>query len=224
MSTALAHEYNQPLSAVKSYAENALTYLERKRIPEAEENIRLISELTDRMAEISRHLKNFARRPNPTYAAVPVDKVVADALSVAASRIRSDGADVDTTGVAPNLWVRAGHVRLQQVLVNLVLNALDAMQGQPRPTITIAATLVGDRVNLTVADKGSGIAPDVIDQIFDPFFTTKEVGRGLGLGLSISYNIIKDFGGQLSATNQPEGGALFTISLEVGEKNREAAE
>ena len=224
MSTALAHEYNQPLSAVKSYAENALTYLERKRIPEAAENIRLISELTDRMAEISRHLKNFARRPNPTYAAVPVDKVVADSLSVAASRIRSDGADVDTTGVAPNLWVRAGHVRLQQVLVNLVLNALDAMQGQPRPTITIAATLMGGRVNLTVADKGRGIAPDVIDQIFDPFFTTKEVGRGLGLGLSISYNIIKDFGGQLSAANQPEGGALFTISLEEGGKNREAAE
>lgn len=223
MSTALSHELNQPLSAVKSYADNALTFLQRGRETEARDNIKRISELTDRMAEISRHLRNFARKPNPTFGSVPIVGVIEDALKVLASRIRNDNAEIETSLGDGSIWVRGGHVRLQQVVVNLVLNGLDAMAGQPVPRMKITVTQEEGAVRVTVRDHGPGIDPAAREQIFDPFFTTKGVGQGLGLGLSISYNIIKDFGGQLLADNDPEGGAVFVVSLEIGESAKVVA-
>ncbi|MGV8956133.1 MAG: sensor histidine kinase, partial [Cypionkella sp.] len=124
----------------------------------------------------------------------------------------------------PDLQVRGGPVRLQQVLVNLVLNALDAMRGQPSPAIVISVARLGQTVQLSVQDNGPGIAGTDLSQIFDPFFTTKQVGQGLGLGLSISYNIIKDFGGTLSAHNAQDGGACFVVVLDQGEDAEQAAQ
>jgi len=224
MSTALSHEYNQPLSAIKSYADNALTYMERDRNSEARDNIKRISALTDRMAQISKHLKNFARKPNPTYSTVPVQAVIDDAISVLASRVHADHAQIVVASSASGIWARAGYVRLQQVIVNLVLNALDAMQGQKAPKVTISTSCSNAKVRIKVTDTGPGLDPAILSSIFDPFFTTKEVGKGLGLGLSISYNIIKDFEGQLTVANRPEGGAEFTITLDQGEQSKEAAE
>ena len=113
--------------------------------------------------------------------------------------------------------VRADPVRLQQTLVNLIGNALDAVQDREAPELRLQARPNGTQVALEVIDNGPGIAAEALDHVFDPFFTTKEPGQGLGLGLSISYNILRDLGGSLTARNLPEGGACFTVTLPKGE-------
>lgn len=225
MSAALSHEFNQPLSAVKNYADNAAVLIERGRLPEARDNLARISGLTDRMASLGRHLRNFARKPNQKLGPVPLDEVVDDALEIVDSRVKAADARLAVDlGPAP-LWVRAGSVRLQQVLVNLISNAVDAVELLPERTIDITARRAGGKVQLTVRDHGPGIPAAIAERIFDPFFTTKGVGKGLGLGLSISYNIVKDFGGTLEATNHPHGGAVFTLRLDTARAAaREAAE
>ena len=119
--------------------------------------------------------------------------------------------------------VLGGPVRLQQVIVNLLSNAADAMEGRAGD-IELAARAGGDAVVLTVRDHGAGVAAAIADRIFDPFFTTKTVGSGLGLGLSISYNIMKDFGGDLRVTNHPDGGAVFSAVLQSAAAGKMAAE
>jgi two-component system C4-dicarboxylate transport sensor histidine kinase DctB len=224
MSTALSHEINQPLSAVKTYAQNALTYLQRGRVNEAADNLTRISELTDRMAEVSRHLRNFARKPNPTFGATSIAKVIEDALIVVAARLREEQVQVTKDLGPPGLLVRGGPVRLQQVIVNLVLNALDAMAMQKMRAIFIEVSEDDGIVQVRVRDTGPGIAAELLPQIFDPFFTTKGVGQGLGLGLSISYNIVKDFGGTLEARNDEDGGACFVLRLDAAGQDQVAAQ
>ena len=224
MSAALSHEFNQPLAAIRSYADNAETLIERGEIEEARSNQRLIRELTQKMAQISKHLTTFARKPNSRLEPVKVAAVVDEALDFLGSRKAAAGAEITKRVDDESLQVLAGPVRLQQVLLNLLLNALDAMAGDPAPVIEISLAAAGERMRLEVRDHGPGIAEDALGRIFDPFFTTKEVGQGLGLGLSISYNIIKDFDGSLSAANHPSGGAVFTIELPLAEARSQAAE
>ncbi|WP_424969054.1 sensor histidine kinase [Dinoroseobacter sp. S76] len=213
MSAALSHEFNQPLAAVKSYAENAATFLERDRPQEARENVGRISALTDRMAEISKHLRNFARRPQDAVDRVQLAPVIHDALAVMQARIKHAEAEIRYTPPAAPVWVRGGHVRLQQVVVNLLSNALDATAETEAPVITLEVTQSGEQAVLSVCDTGPGIAPGAEETLFDPFFTTKGPGGGLGLGLSISYNIVRDFGGTLSAHNREGSGAEFRLTL-----------
>nr|WP_258045674.1 sensor histidine kinase [Mesorhizobium sp. NBSH29] len=225
MSAALSHEFNQPLTAVKSYADNAAILIERNRMDEARENVLRISSLTDRMASISRHLRNFARKPNEKLSPVPLTDAVRDTLEIIAWRLKAADATVRIDLGETPLIVRAGSIRLQQVLVNLISNAADAVEGQENREIELLAKRKGSKVIISVSDHGPGIGPAIAERIFDPFFTTKGVGKGLGLGLSISYNIIKDFGGNLSVLNPAEGGALFTIELSSAQLPvREAAE
>ncbi|PND25147.1 sensor histidine kinase [Sinorhizobium sp. M4_45] len=224
MSAALSHEFNQPLAAAKTYADSAALLIERGRTAEASDNVRRISGLIDRMASISRHLRNFARKPNEKLGPVRLDEVMRDTLEIVAVRLKAADAEMDTD-LGDELAVLAGSVRLQQVLVNVISNAADAVEGLDDRKLSVRAWREGGRVVLTVRDRGAGVAPAVAERIFDPFYTTKGVGRGLGLGLSISYNIIKDFGGSLTVSNHPEGGAVFRIELAVaGETGREAAE
>ena len=225
MSAALSHEFNQPLAAVKTYADNAVVLIERDRIVEAKDNVVRISALTDRMASISRHLRNFARKPNEKLGPVDLAEVVSDTAEIVAWRLKAADATLTVDlGPAP-LTVRGGAVRLQQVLVNIVSNAADAVEGLENRRIELAARRKSGRVTITVRDHGPGVPPAIGERIFDPFFTTKGVGKGLGLGLSISYNIVKDFGGSLSVTNDPAGGAVFVIELDAARPAlREAAE
>ncbi len=224
MSAALSHEFNQPLAAVKSYADNAGAYLDRDRRDDARENITRISDLADQMAAISKHLRNFARKPQEKPGAVPVATVVNDAIEIMAGKLKSRTATVSVDIPTEELWVTAGQIRLQQVLVNLISNALDAMSGATTaPLVEIAAHQSGDRVEIRIRDHGPGLSKDVLDQIFDPFFTTKGTSKGLGLGLSISYNIVKDFGGNLSAVNHEDGGAVFIIDLPAADRLAGAA-
>lgn len=216
MSAALSHEINQPLAAVKSYAENAATYLDRKRVAEARENITRISQMADRMATLSGHLRNFARRPQETIGPVDLSLALDGALELMAPRLKKAGAVVERApDTARPLWVIGGNVRLQQVFVNLISNALDAMEQNPAPRIAISRSdPETGRVRISVSDVGPGLETETAGRVFDPFFTTKSPGKGLGLGLSISYNIVEDFGGHLSATNNPDGpGACFSVDL-----------
>jgi len=209
MSAALSHELNQPLAVVKSYAVNAGKFLDRNKPDEARDNIQRISRMVDRMASISRHLRNFARSPKQATGPLMLNAVLHDAIVVMEVRLKAENAHVAYTPPADDIWVLGGHVRLQQVFVNLINNALDAMQDQRQKSVRIdvAGTVV------TVADTGPGLSEELADKIFDPFFTTKTPGNGLGLGLSISYNIVTGFGGTLAAVNGPGGGLEMRVSL-----------
>ncbi len=225
MSAALSHEFNQPLAAAKTYADSAQLLIERGRTDEASDNVRRISGLIDRMASISRHLRNFARKPNEKLGPVRLEEVMHDTMEIAAARLKAADAEVDIDLGGEPLVVQAGSVRLQQVLVNVVSNAADAVEGLEDRRISVRAWRDGHRAVLTVRDRGPGVAPAIAERIFDPFYTTKGVGKGLGLGLSISYNIVKDFGGSLAVSNHPAGGAVFRIELALAEQaGREAAE
>nr|WP_244481207.1 sensor histidine kinase [Rhizobium sp. Leaf371] len=224
MSAALSHEFNQPLAAARTYAESASLLIERNRIDEAKDNLQRIAKLIDRMASISRHLRNFARKPNEKLGPVALDDVLRDTLEIVSARLASADAELVVALGDPAPLVRAGSVRLQQVLVNIISNAADAVEGLEDRRIFLTATTTGDRVAITVRDAGPGIPNAIAERIFDPFFTTKGVGKGLGLGLSISYNIVKDFGGRLSADNHTGGGATFRIELDRMDDRREAAE
>ena len=111
--------------------------------------------------------------------------------------------------------VKGGEIRLEQVFVNLIGNALDAMRSTSRRELKIGASLHGDVTNLTIQDTGAGLSGEELELIFDPFYTSKDVGEGLGLGLSISYNIVRDFGGSIKAVSEPGEGTTFTIRLEA---------
>ncbi|WP_371687636.1 ATP-binding protein [Shinella sp. JR1-6] len=224
MSAALSHELNQPLAAAKTYADSAALLIDRGRVPEAQDNVRRISALVDRMASISRHLRNFARKPNEKLGAVPLPDVIADTVEIVTPRLKAADAKLEVALDEQAFVVRAGPVRLQQVLVNIISNAADAVEGLDDRLIRLSAHREDDHVVIEVRDHGPGVPAAIADRIFDPFFTTKGVGKGLGLGLSISYNIIKDFGGSLSAVSHPDGGAVFRITLDVATPAQEAAE
>jgi two-component system C4-dicarboxylate transport sensor histidine kinase DctB len=222
MSAALSHEFNQPLAAVKSYAENARAFLDRNEVSEARNNIGRISKMADRMATISKHLRNFARRPQEAVGPVSLLPVIDDALAVSEPRIKASNVILNYTRPDEEPFVIGGHVRLQQVIVNLISNGIDAMDGEGLLELKIVSIDNGWQIRMR--DHGAGISDDAITQMFDPFFTTKQTGKGLGLGLSISYNIVRDFGGTLWGKNHPDGGAVFGVDLVAADHLSKAAE
>ncbi|NBB96716.1 MAG: GHKL domain-containing protein [Alphaproteobacteria bacterium] len=213
MSAALSHEFNQPLAAARNYAENATAYLDRDRVPEARDTIGQILGMIDRMTRISRHLRNFARKPNEQLRAVSLGEAVVGARDVLAWRLDKAGVSLDVQLGDPAPVVTGGLVRLQQVLVNLLSNAIDVVETTEDRRLHLHATPRGEMVEITLRDHGPGVPDALQARIFDPFFSTKEVGKGLGLGLSITYNIVRDFGGSLRVANAPDGGAVFTLTL-----------
>lgn len=225
MSAALSHEFNQPLAAARTYADNAGILLDRGRTDEARSNIARILSLIDRMTNISRHLRSFARKPGQKPSSVSLPEVVEAAVEIAALRLKAAAATLRVE-IAPDLPLAiAGPVRLQQVLVNILTNAADAVEGRDRREIFLRAATDANHPVIQITDSGPGVPDALLERIFDPFFSTKGVGKGLGLGLSISYNIIKDFGGDLSVTAAPDGGAVFTIRLQPAQPSlAEAAE
>ncbi len=213
MSAGLSHELNQPLAAIRSYADNALKFVERQRYDTASRNLTSIVELTERMAGIIRHLRTYARKEPTTVKATSVRRSIDNAIALLQRRIDDAGASVRVDIAMPDPEAVAGEIRLQQVLVNLVSNALDAMKDSVEKRIEIRASEEADTILIEVHDTGPGIAPEHLASVFDPFFTTKDVGEGLGLGLSITYGIVQQFGGTISARNCEAGGAVFSIRL-----------
>ncbi|WP_313466664.1 sensor histidine kinase, partial [Pseudomonas nitroreducens] len=167
----------------------------------------------ERMAALTGHLKTFARKtPGGLRERIELGHVVEQALQLLAVRIRTEGVDIRQALESP-AWVLGDAIRLEQVLVNLIRNALDAVANSAQPRIELTLRRDGEHWCLEVADNGPGIDEAHLASVFDPFFTTKPVGEGLGLGLAVSYGIVHELGGRLGAANQPSGGAVFRLSL-----------
>ncbi|WP_434704604.1 sensor histidine kinase [Pseudomonas sp. Z1-12] len=217
MSASISHELNQPLAAIRSYAENAEILLDHQRTEDARGNLKLISELTGRMASIIAHLRAFARRDRHAPESVALQPALDDALALLAKRRRSMEVELIRDLPAATLWVEAGETRLRQVLGNLLANALDALteKGPPRK-LWISAQATDTGVNLYIRDNGPGFCMEALGRAGEPFYTTKTRTQGLGLGLAICDTLMRAFGGELSFANHKEGGALITLKLRAG--------
>jgi len=212
MSAALAHEINQPLAAIRTFVASTRILAERGETAMVRDNLGMIEDLAERMAVLSGHLKDFARKGPARIEAVPVARTLDRALTLLAPRLRQDDVAV-RRDVPPDALVRGDSVRLEQVFINLLRNAADAMESCDERRLTLTAERTAEGWEIRIRDSGTGIAEAHQFQLFDPFFTTKEVGQGLGLGLSLSYGIVRDFGGTLRAENNPDGGACFVVLL-----------
>lgn len=212
MTAGISHELNQPLMAIQSFADNGVAFLERGDAATAERNLRKISDLARRMARIIKNFRAFARQEKDTVHRVDLVQAVEAAVDLCAARLQQQDVTLDLALPATPVWVQGGEVRLQQVALNLMSNAIDAMAASDRRRLTVSVT-AGAPVVLTVRDTGPGI--EAPEKVFEPFYTTKAIGEtdGVGLGLSISYGLVQSFGGSIRGANAPGGGAVFTVEL-----------
>jgi two-component system, NtrC family, C4-dicarboxylate transport sensor histidine kinase DctB len=213
MAAVVAHELNQPLSALRTLSDNAATLIQRKRLKEAEGNLGMVAQIVERMAKISAQLKLFASKPAATTNTAPLAPCIEHTTLLLAPRLDEQEVVVSSDLRPPDLQVRVDAGRMEQVLVNLMVNALDAMRDRRGARIEIRAGIQGGAVLLTVRDTGPGIPDPLLAQLTEPFFTTKPVAAGLGLGLTIIDSIVRDAGGALRIRNHPDGGAEFLIEL-----------
>ena len=236
MSAAVSHELNQPLAAMKTYLAGARLLLDRRRPEEALASFQRIDDLIDRMGVITQQFKSYARKGGEREAAVDLRACVGEALSIMEPQLRPRRVRIQRALPRQPVMVMADRIRLEQVLINLLRNALDATAHSKMPEITItmdlrpvpviaptdheAPTDVGSdhalaplqEVCLEVHDNGTGIVD--LDKLFEPFWTTKAPGQGVGLGLAISAGIVKDLGGRLTARNRDDAtGAIFALYL-----------
>lgn len=224
MSAGISHELNQPLMAIRTYAENGALLLARGRAETAGENLTRIGELAAHMGRIIRNLRAFARQESVPAGRVDLVAVVDTVLEMATAPLAQADVQVDWPRPITPVAVLGGEVRLQQVVMNLVSNAIDAMRpgAERRLSIRIERVSPGGPVRLRLADTGPGLADP--ERVFDPFYSTKSVGgdEGMGLGLSISYGIVQSFGGAIRGRNLPGGGAEFTVDLAAWDEEQAA--
>lgn len=214
MSAALAHEINQPLTTQRMQLATLRLLLDHGRIDDAYQALTPLDDMLIRMAALTGHLKTFARKsPSGLRERLDLAAVVDQSLHLLDARLRDEhiGVRLDLTRPAR---VRGDAIRLEQVLINLLRNALDAMADKPRKCLKISLHADEQLWRLSVSDSGGGIPEEHLSNVFDPFFTTKPVGDGLGLGLAVSYAIVHELGGRLSVVND-EDGAVFTLSLPI---------
>lgn len=210
MSAAVSHELNQPLAAMKTYLAGARLLLQRKRVEEALSSFQRIDDLIDRMGAITRQLKSYARKGGEAFEPVDMRLCVSEALAMMEPQLKLKLARITRIVPREKVMVQVDRLRLEQVIINLLRNALDATRDVSSPQIDLILTQ-GEGATLIVRDNGPGIAD--LDKLFDPFFTTKKAGEGVGLGLAISSGIVADFGGRLTARNAEGGGAVFEVQL-----------
>ena len=212
MAAGITHELNQPLTAIQAFADNAVTFITRGMISNAQENLTQISMAAARMGSIIAQLKGFARRSNdPPIALDLYDSIHTSALLLQGEFTRC-GVELDIMAKR-RPYAIGDAVRIEQVLINLLRNAFDATEEQPIRKIFITLDETEAHAVICIRDTGTGIATNVAAHIFEPFFTTKPGGRGLGLGLAISSSIIQAMNGELIARNHPDGGAQFIVHL-----------
>ncbi|MFP3869597.1 MAG: sensor histidine kinase [Syntrophobacteria bacterium] len=231
MSTGVAHELNQPLNAIKVGSEFLLTMTEQgKPIPddELEEVAREINEQIDRAAGIINHLREFGRKSDITKEAIDINRPIRGVFTLLGQQLKIRGIEVivDLDEALPPIL--ADENRIEQVMVNLVNNARDAMEAKTRlgvpgdaNILTVRSSLEDDQVVVSVSDTGVGIPEALRERIFEPFFTTKEVGKGTGLGLSISYGIVRDYDGSIDLETEQGVGTTFRVSFPKASQERE---
>ena len=217
LTTGVAHELNNPLNNIGLFIGNAIDLIELGVVDADPDQI--LHELNSAMqqvrkaTEIISHLRTFGRAASVSYEPVAIEQVMERALSLMAEQLRLRQIEVQVHFPAGEVIVMGNAIQLEQVFINLLTNARDALTGVPRKVISITCEVHADMVELRVRDTGPGIPEGLEQRIFDPFFTTKEVGTGTGLGLSITYGIIKDHQGIISVDSRPGEGALFVIHL-----------
>ncbi|WP_372989383.1 sensor histidine kinase [Sulfitobacter sp.] len=223
MSAAVSHELNQPLAAMKTYLAGARLLMRRNRLDEALSSFGRIDDLIERMGAITRQLKSYARKGQETFSPFDMGDALASSLSMMEPQLRQR--QVQITSILPDTPVRVmgDRMRVEQVLVNLLRNALDATKSERNPKVEIILS-AGETATLTVRDNGPGI--EDLDALFEPFYTTKQPGDGVGLGLAISSGIVTELGGRLTARNGQNGGAVFEMQLPILDSadNTQAAE
>ena len=214
LSAGISHELGQPLTALRALAQNGCLLLERERPLQARDNFKAILGLAERMGRITSQLKSAARKAPPEVRSLPILGAIDNARQVLAARISAEGVAL-VTEVPLGLAARCDNFRLEQVLVNLMANAMDAMRATETRLLTIAAAASDDRAVVRVSDSGPGIPLEINEHLFEPFFTTKAPGEGLGLGLVISSQIVREFGGTLRAVPSTSG-AVFEFDVALG--------
>ncbi|WP_244860981.1 sensor histidine kinase [Aromatoleum petrolei] len=214
LATGITHELTQPLGALRTLGGNAIEFMRRGDQATAQGNLEIMATLVDRMGEIIDPLKTYARKSPARPASVDVAHALRSALFLLDQKLRRAGVTVDNRCEPGRALAWCDQNRLEQVLVNLIGNAVDAMDESPVRKLRLEAEAARPgRLLVRVIDSGPGLSDDALAHIFEPFFTTKPAGVGLGLGLAISQDIVRDFGGDLSAANHPDGGAVFTLDL-----------
>ena len=212
MSAAVSHELNQPLAAMKTYLAGARLLLRRNRPEEALSSFGRIDDLIERMGAITRQLKSYARKGQEAFSPVDMGAALASALSMMEPQLRQRQVQISRILPEQPVIVMGDRMRIEQVMVNLLRNALDATKSERNPQVDIILS-AGETATLTVRDNGPGI--ENLDQLFEPFYTTKQPGDGVGLGLAISSGIVNDLGGRLTARNGQNGGAVFEMQLPI---------
>jgi len=200
------------LMAIQQYSTNAVQFAKLGKHDAVSGNLDQINSLAGRMARIIKNLRAFARNESEPMGRVDLVAVVDAAVEISATRLAKEGVALEWDRPVSPIWVRAGEVRMGQVVLNLMTNAVDAMAQSTEKTLKLAIA-TDYKVRLDVTDTGPGI--DQPEKIFDPFYTTKAIGAadGMGLGLSISYGLVQSFGGDIRGENTPSG-ARFTVELE----------
>ena len=221
MSAAVSHELNQPLAAMKTYLAGARLLLQRKRPEEALSSFQRIDDLIERMGAITRQLKSYARKGGEAFEPVDLRSALSGALSMMEPQLKQRVVKITRTLPRTPVMVMADRIRLEQVIINLLRNALDATRDRADAQIDLILSS-GDVALLAVRDNGTGIVD--LDNLFEPFYTTKKPGEGVGLGLAISSGIVTDLGGRLTARNAEGGGAVFEMQLPLLGREVEAAE
>ena len=221
MSAAVSHELNQPLAAMKTYLAGAKLLLQRERPDEALSSFQRIDDLLERMGALTRQLKSYARKGTDAFEPVDVRAAVSTALSLMEPQLKSRAVNIVRIMPDEPVMILGDRLRLEQVIINVLRNALDATKAATNPTVEILLA-AGDIVSLQIRDNGPGI--ENLDELFEPFYTTKQPGDGVGLGLAISSGIVNDLGGRLTARNAVDGGAIFEVQLPVMKQGVAAAE
>ncbi len=221
MSSAVVHELNQPLTALRTYIAICRQLIERQETEQVDSNLELINDLLSRMTMLTRQLKTFAYQ-KPQHLS-PVDPLLAldQVINLYRGRIEQQQIELDYLRPDLQLWVRGDSARLEQIFVNLISNGCDALVGVDRPRLDIQVSRDAGSVIVKVIDNGCGIDEQHQSQLFEPFFTTKPIGEGLGLGLPIIRSIVQDLQGSIRVSSQP-GNTCFTVTLPLIEKSEES--
>jgi two-component system C4-dicarboxylate transport sensor histidine kinase DctB len=213
MSAGMVHELNQPLAALHTLSDNAVLLIDRGRVDEAKGNLARIAQLVHRLGRLTSQLKVFAHKSNEPVGPVSVHKAISEAVTLVAERLRAGGIELSIEVEPRGLSAAADETRLEQVLGNLLGNAIDALDGAQLRRIDVSAAARGDVCAIVVRNSGPCIEPAILARLFEPFVTSKPPGKGLGLGLMISAHIVRAFDGSLSARNLAPMGAEFTVEL-----------
>ncbi|WP_293576662.1 ATP-binding protein [Phaeobacter sp.] len=221
MSAAVSHELNQPLAAMKTYLAGARLLLNRNRPEEALASFGRIDDLLERMGAITRQLKSYARKGGDVFSPVNMGDALTSSLSMMEPQLRQRHVKISRILPDQPVLVMGDRMRIEQVMVNLLRNALDATKTVEDPQVEVLLA-AGETATLSVRDNGAGIKD--FDNLFEPFYTTKQPGDGVGLGLAISSGIVNDLGGRLTARNGQNGGAVFEMQLPILADGIEAAE